>query len=149
MPMPSQHPTRFPIDDIQLQNRFPLTLLGRAVEQELVHEALRLLREQAPVQARVILAAAELGGRVDRATVYKLGNYAPERMLRGFTRPVTRIARMLQERGVLAADVPDLLVPRYDRGVQASSFDIPASVVPWVLSIRTRPRPRPPKSGAV
>lgn len=102
---------------------------------ETVHEAMTMLQVEAPVQHAVIFSAAQNGGLVDRATVYALGNYPAERMLRGFTRPVRRIARALQDRGALATDVPDLLAPRYDGGVQATAFAVPEDLIPLILSI--------------
>jgi hypothetical protein len=57
------------------------------------------------------------------------GRYSPKRMLRGFTRPVRRISRQLQETGDLDLTAPAMLTPRYDHGVQANAFEIPAEVV--------------------
>lgn len=82
-----------------------------------------------PVQAAVIRAAAANGGILDRASVYELGSYRPSRMLRGFTRPVSRVTRALQATGDVGLNVPDMLRPLYHSGVQATAFEIPAEVV--------------------
>ncbi|WP_164704376.1 PIN-like domain-containing protein [Blastococcus litoris] len=94
-----------------------------------VHQLLEQLAVQAPVQAAVIRAAAANGGSVDRREVYRLGGYSPKRMLRGFTRPVRRMSRLLQEKGALELNAPEMLSPRYDHGVQANAFEIPQQVV--------------------
>lgn len=107
-----------------------------------VQRLLAKLDAQAPVQAAVIRAAAANGGSVDRATVYSLGSYSSKRMLRGFTRPVRRISRLLQETGDLDLGAPEMLSPRYDRGVQADSFRIPEEVVK-ILTVSSTGNGRP------
>ncbi len=94
-----------------------------------VQQLLSTLDAQAPVQAAVIRAAAASGGIVSRDEVFRLGGYGPKRMLRGFTRPVRRFSRLLQETGELDLRAPELLSPRYDHGVQANAFEIPSAVV--------------------
>lgn len=102
-----------------------------------VHALLKLLAEQAPVQAAVIEDAARTGGRIERARLYEVANYPRDRMLRGFTRPISRLTRLLQERGDLPLNVPDFLVPRYDYSVEANAFDLVNQAVPWVASYGT------------
>jgi predicted nucleic acid-binding protein len=104
-----------------------------------VHQLLAKLDGQAPVQAAAIRAAAHNGGVVSREEIYHLGEYSPKRMLRGFTRPVRRISRLLQETGDLGLDVSEMLRPRYDFGVQANAFEIPPEVVE-ILVLREAPR---------
>ncbi len=94
-----------------------------------VHQLLAKLSTEAPVQAAVIRTAAANGGLIEREEVYRIGNYGPKRMLRGFTRPVRRVSRLLQEQGELDLDAPEMLRPRYDFGVQANAFEIPYEVV--------------------
>ncbi len=94
-----------------------------------VQELLAALDVEAPVQAAVIRAAAANGGVVDRHQVYQLGHYSENRMLRGFTKPVRRVSRRLQEVGDLDLRVQEMLRPRYDYGVQANAFEIPVEVV--------------------
>jgi predicted nucleic acid-binding protein len=93
------------------------------------------LRRHSPSRFRVILAAAENGGFVDRATVYELAGYAEDRQLRGFTRPITTVARELEEAGVLSGEEPFLLRTIYGSAAEpslASGFQIPDEVVPMV-----------------
>lgn len=90
---------------------------------------LSILDYEAPVQAEVIRAAAANGGSVERTQVYAIGQYDPNRMLRGFTRPVARVTRKLQAEGDVGLRVPDMLRPRYDYGVQANAFEVPREVV--------------------
>ena len=94
-----------------------------------VRQLLAILDTQAPVQAAVIRAAAANGGLVDRQKVFELGNYGPKRMLRGFTRPVRRVSRLLQETGDLDLQAPEMLTPRYDFYGLADAFQIPDEVV--------------------
>lgn len=94
-----------------------------------VQQLLFKLDGQAPVQAAAIRMAADNGGIISRDDIYRLGDYSPKRMLRGFTRPVRRISRLLQETGDLGLDAPEMLRPRYDFGVQANAFEIPPEVV--------------------
>lgn len=94
-----------------------------------VTKLLALLDQQAHVQADVIRAAARNGGRVERDEVYQIGGYSPDRMLRGFTRPVRRLSRVLQEAGELDVRAPEMLTPRYDYSVEANAFQIPDQVV--------------------
>ncbi|MEV4344721.1 PIN-like domain-containing protein [Actinoplanes sp. NPDC049596] len=94
-----------------------------------VSQLLSRLDVEAPVQAAVIREAAENGGIIDRERVFEIGEYGPSRMLRGFTRPVSRITRSLQASGVVDLEVPEMLRPRYDYGVQANAFQVPDEVV--------------------
>ncbi|MFI9008349.1 PIN-like domain-containing protein [Actinosynnema sp. NPDC053489] len=79
-------------------------------------------------QAEVIREAARRGGRIERDAIYEIGGFDDDRVLRGFTKPVARITRMLQSRGVVARDVEAALTPVYS-GVRAVAFRIPADMV--------------------
>ncbi|MEV0610851.1 PIN-like domain-containing protein [Polymorphospora rubra] len=94
-----------------------------------VYELLRRLEAERQVQADVIRTAAELGGVVDRETVYAICGYDDSRMLKGFTRPTARITTDLQEEGLVAEHVTPMLVPLYPDDVRASGFRIPTEVV--------------------
>jgi PIN like domain len=93
-----------------------------------VAELLRRLESEGRVQAEIIRAAALNGGRVDRDTVYEIGQYDDYRMLRGFTRPTARITSELQYEGLVADGVEAMLVPIY-KGVKAAFFRVPPEVV--------------------
>ncbi|MEV7218081.1 PIN domain-containing protein [Kitasatospora cineracea] len=86
-----------------------------------------------PAQAKVIIAAAANGGLVDRAKVYELAGYPPDRQLKGFTRPISTVTRELQDQGELTGDEPFLLRTVYgsETGPSwATGFRIPDEVVP-------------------
>ncbi|MEU8637590.1 hypothetical protein AB0C38_35880 [Amycolatopsis sp. NPDC048633] len=65
---------------------------------------------------------------MSREKVYELGEYADDRMLRGFTRPVRRLTATLQGEGTVPARVAPIFVARYPDGVKASYFSVPAEV---------------------
>lgn len=76
-------------------------------------EVLRRLRAQAQVQEATIKRAVENGGYVSREEIYEIGGYEPGRMLKGFTRPVTRISLEVAADYDLTRFHPDLLTPVY------------------------------------
>ncbi len=76
-------------------------------------EVLRKLRTQAQVQEATIKRAVENGGYVSREEIYEIGGYEPGRMLKGFTRPVTRISLEVAADFGLSRFHPDLLTPVY------------------------------------
>ncbi|MCW2898054.1 MAG: hypothetical protein JWO67_319, partial [Streptosporangiaceae bacterium] len=59
----------------------------------------------------VIRQAGEGDGFVERNVIDALGGYDGSRNLRGFTRPVSRIARELREQGKVAETAEDVLSP--------------------------------------
>jgi hypothetical protein len=71
------------------------------------------LRNEAPVQARCIAHAVSNGGYVSREDIYTIGSYAPDRMLKGFTRPVNRIASDVAKVFSVSKMTPDILTPVY------------------------------------
>lgn len=90
---------------------------------------LKRLDQEAPVQAAAFrLATPDNDGRVSREKVYELGEYADDRMLRGFTRPVRRLTATLQGEGAVPARVAPIFVARYPDGVKASYFSVPTEV---------------------
>lgn len=68
----------------------------------------RLDAEGAP-QADVIREGAQIGGQVDRETVYEICGFDSDRMLRGFTRPTARLTSDLQAEGVVEDGVTPML----------------------------------------
>lgn len=101
------------------QNALTLLMLQLAVE--------------APVQEATIRLACQQGGFVGRDDVYRLGDYEPERKLRGFTRPVNRLAQQLRESGTIPDHAADALVPVYDLQEHGfgwvDGFRVPAELV--------------------
>ncbi|MFW3171162.1 hypothetical protein [Geodermatophilus sp. CPCC 206100] len=92
----------------------------------------RLAARNRTVQLAALRHAADNGGSVDRDTVYRLGGYAPERSLNGFTKPVKGVMRELVAEGMLPADAPHPLAPRYDPAAssiqRAQGFEMPAEL---------------------
>jgi hypothetical protein len=74
---------------------------------------INMLRAQAPVQEETIVRAVENGGYVSREEIYDIGSYGPERMLKGFTRPVTRLSLEVAANWGLSRFDRDLLIPVY------------------------------------
>lgn len=97
-----------------------------------VQAVLQLLDEGNHVQADVIRRAAERGGVIERDEVYEICGYGPDRSLRGFTRPITRVTGALQLEGVLDEGIEPLLTPQYDTGVLALRFILPDEAVALV-----------------
>ena len=96
---------------------------------EALSALLERLDQEAPVQAAALrLATPDRGGRVSREKVYELGEYADDRMLRGFTRPFRRLTAALQDEGAIPAGVSPIFVARYPDGVKASYFSVPSEV---------------------
>lgn len=96
-------------------------------------EALSLLLDsldrEAPVQARAFREAAHDPDRkVLRERVYELGGYDDDRMLRGFTRPFTRLRENLQYEGRLPSNVKPVFWASYPDGVKASWFTVPPEI---------------------
>lgn len=92
------------------------------------------LLDEAPVQAKAIQFAAINSGFVSREDVYRIGDYAPERSLRGFTRPVNRVAQFVRSFGVMNDDAVDLLWTVYNQDSPevgwAAGFQIHQAVLP-------------------
>jgi hypothetical protein len=98
---------------------------------EAMHELLCRLDQEAPVQASAIRQAATQSGYISRDDVFALGDYEPNRQLKGFTRPVKRIAQELREQGLVPEDAVDVLRTEYDHSNfgWASGFVIPQELV--------------------
>jgi predicted nucleic acid-binding protein len=89
-----------------------------------------------PVQEATIRLAAQQGGYISREEVYALGEYEPDRQLRGFTRPVNRLVQELRDSGELPADATDILLPVYDKMVHGlgwvDGFRVPAEIITFL-----------------
>lgn len=94
-----------------------------------VEALLGMLQEEGWPQADVIRTAAEGGGYITRDEIFAICEYDEDRMLRGFTRPVRRLTRLLVDQGFFAAEPRDMLTPDYSEGPVASGFEIPPEVV--------------------
>jgi hypothetical protein len=106
---------------------------------EAVRTLLQRLSWEAPVQEAVIRQAAANGGFVDRETVYKIGEYPEERSLRGFTRPVNRVAQEFRDAGRIDESAVDLLEARYlaltDNPGLADGFALNSGVISLVVAV--------------
>ncbi len=109
--------------------------------EDAVAELLDRLELEGREQADVIRAAAHGGGSIERDALYAICDFAPDRMLRGFTRPTARITRDLVAEGILNESVTPMLTPIYESGVQAVRFEIPDEVT---SILRREARPQPP-----
>jgi hypothetical protein len=81
----------------------------------LLNQLLETLSSVGPVQEAAIRVAGRQGGYISRAELYALGEYEPERQLKGFTRPVNRLVQQLRDSAELSADATDVLLPVYDK----------------------------------
>lgn len=100
---------------------------------EALETLLRRLSYEAPVQEATIRFAAQNGGFVSRDDVYRIGEYDASRQLKGFTRPVNRLAQDLKESGAVPDGAADVLVPVYDEGTYGfgwvDGYRVPTEVV--------------------
>lgn len=80
------------------------------------------LASSAPVQANVLIEACQGGGFVSRDRVYELGEYSEDRSLRGFTRPINRIAQLLRDSGAIDSNAVDPLWAVYNADSPASGW---------------------------
>lgn len=92
-----------------------------------VVELLDRLDAEGAIQAEVIRRAAELGGIIERETIYEIAGYEQSRRLSGFSKPVIRITNELVAEGLLGVDVMPMLTPRWEGGV-AVAYEIPLEV---------------------
>jgi hypothetical protein len=128
------------VQDVERVDRFLSTdekLPGGGWTSESIDALLLRLEREAPVQADVIRAAAERDGFISREDVYGIGEYGPERSLRGFTRPVNRIAQDLRDRGRVPQEACDVLVTEYDPNAPfgwAIGFRVPDDLLPLILT---------------
>ncbi|RJG05469.1 hypothetical protein D3870_05040 [Noviherbaspirillum cavernae] len=83
-------------------------------------------------QKNVVLHAAAAGGPLSRVAVYQATRRAPDRSLKGFTKPTARVKASLQKKGVLPMGADDLLQQIYDPAVATyqpvQGFKIPLEV---------------------
>ena len=99
-------------------------------------ELMTVLDDSYPMRAALIRAAAHQRGRLEREQVYMIADFAPDRTLRGLTRPTNRITAALIERGRLPEEVEYPFQTGYDHGVQATHFTVPPDLVAALRALR-------------
>jgi predicted nucleic acid-binding protein len=97
-------------------------------DEQSVFAVLVRLEQEGAVQAEVIKEAATGGGTISRERVYELDGRDDDQMLRGFTRPVTRITADLQAQGIVPEGLAPLLSSHYESGVKTTHFIVPIEV---------------------
>ncbi len=106
---------------------------------ETLEKLLEQLADEAKTQEQVIVHAVSHGGFVNRDTVYDIGGYDEDRSLRGFTRPINRIARIFRDAGQVDGSAVDLLDAVYsstsDNPNVAVGFEINPQVQPLLVAI--------------
>lgn len=111
------------------------TLLEGGWNVAAIDALLAALEEEAPVQREVIGWAAKHDGFIDRDKVYELGEYPSDRSLRGFTRPINRIAQSYRDEGTLPEEALDVLDAVYSASAENPSMAIGFAVPRGVLSL--------------
>jgi PIN domain-containing protein len=103
-----------------------------------IESLLDQLDEEGAVQGAIIQQAALDGGFIEREKVYEIANYDPSRQLKGFTRPINRISRILREDDLIDDAAVDLLVAVYDseseNPSEAAGFEIDSRALPIVAA---------------
>jgi hypothetical protein len=124
--------------DTSLEEELPIDdgTVGGGWTPESIGMLLGRLAVEGPVQEAVIRLAAEQDGFVSRDQVYELGDYDADRTLKGFTKLVSRVVRVLQARGTVPNDAIDVLSPVYDPEIKsfqrAAGFRIPHELIPLI-----------------
>jgi hypothetical protein len=94
---------------------------------EEVDALLNELDAEGAFQAEVIREAARLGGRIDREAIYRIAQRDEAQLLRGITRPVTRVTQLLISHGVIRPGTCEMFTVNYE-GKFLSNIEIPAEV---------------------
>ena len=93
------------------------------------------LEIEAQVRATAIRTAAQQGGFVSREQVYQIGDYAEDRSLRGFTRPINRLAQILREQNYLPEGAVDLLWAVYNDDSPATGWAAGFRIHPEIMPL--------------
>ncbi|MFI7294485.1 PIN-like domain-containing protein [Streptomyces sp. NPDC050121] len=93
----------------------------------------RLTYEGRGDRVAVIKYAAEMNGVADARSVYDICEYPEDRTLRGFTKPVTRIATLMRNVGTIPDSAVTVLEAKYETGPgPASGFAVHPLLVPLI-----------------
>ncbi len=96
---------------------------------EAIHELLDRLRRGGYVQEAMIRYAARHQGMILRDQIYEIGEFPPERMLRGLATPTNRIRRELIAEGLLDPEADFAFAAAYPHAVTASYYEVPDEFV--------------------
>ena len=100
---------------------------------------LERVAHDAPVQAHVIRVMANQDGYVSREQVYELAHYPAGRSLRGFTRPINRIAQNLRDEGQIPEEAVDIVTTVYNEQSPnvgwAAGFRVHDDVLPVLVEL--------------
>jgi hypothetical protein len=81
----------------------------------------------------VIRYAADTDGHAEPEAVYDLCDYGDDRTLKGFTKPIARISRKLQEQGMIPDSAVPVLTAEYQNGPgRTSGFRVHPLLVPLI-----------------
>lgn len=83
---------------------------------EQVCELLRRLDEEGAWQAEVLRKAATRGGSLSRKAIYRIAGRDPLSKLTGWSRPISRITRQLQEEGLTGGEAYELFTMTWEAG---------------------------------
>lgn len=89
-----------------------------------VDELLHRLDQGSYVQGEIIRHAVALGGSVTREQIYDLAGYPPDRTLRGFSRPTSRLRDELVQEGLIPGSAAYPLEVDYGTGVTALQYKV-------------------------
>jgi hypothetical protein len=98
----------------------------------------RLSQQGRRAQEQAIRLAALRGGFVEREIVSEIGGYEEGQSLRGFTRPINRIAQEFRNQKIVSESAVDVLQTEYDSGSGlpygwATGFRVPEVLIPLIL----------------
>jgi hypothetical protein len=103
------------------------------------------LGAEGAVQGEVIRHAARDGGFIEGDKVYEIAECDEARQLKGFTRPLNRIARILREEGRIDEAAVDLLAAVYDPLSENPSvvagFEVDSYALPLLVTVVAGRRP--------
>jgi predicted nucleic acid-binding protein len=94
-----------------------------------IDEFVDLLAIRRPELADVVQRAAELGGTIDRSTVYEICGFDSDRKLNRFTMPATGLARQMTEDGDLPEGLDEPIWALYEGTGKAVGFGVPEEFV--------------------
>ncbi|WP_270886887.1 restriction endonuclease [Pedococcus sp. 5OH_020] len=134
-----EQPTESQADDSQLRRALRDEDLGLPLPDgrptakwspDSIRELMARLRTQRAPQADVIQAAARAGGALSRSQVLEIcGPDMDQRSLTSFTKPVSRVTRLLIALGSVPSHVEPALTPRPGFTQKSAAFEVPPEFI--------------------